>query len=281
MYYWQLIPLFIFSMSLTKAHCIEHKMPIDMETYSREVGEVNQDRQNITTLNKMGSAYCFTTELTDRFLEYCLENPDSQVLEIGCAYGIKSSQIVQTGVHLVANDIDEDHLKIMQLAFANFSKSNPQFANVDFFQGNIVNLPLECFNGAKFDAILIESVLHFLTPDEIQITLGKLNDLLKDNGRVYILTSSPYLKYLYDQYVINIELGQSWPGFFEDPQSISEGAARLRKPYHCLDEQTLGDALVATGFEIMDSKYISRPHHERDLAMDGREGLMMIAKKLK
>ncbi len=56
---------------------------------------------------------CCTTELTDAFLENCRDC--FYVLEVGCAYGIKAYQIVQTGVFLTANDLDTLPLPVLHI----------------------------------------------------------------------------------------------------------------------------------------------------------------------
>lgn len=252
---------------------------IEIETYCKMISEIDSERKNIKTLNQRGSAYCFLNKLTQSFLEYCQSNPNARVLEVGCAYGIKSSQIVQTGVYLVANDLEEKHLDIMRQAFAKLSVKNPLFLNVSYIKGDISNIPLTEFGGKKFDAILVESVLHFLTPHDIQATLKRFNDLLVDNGRVYILTSSPFLNHLVEKYQSNKRNVEKWPGYFEDPEAINSKAARLHKPYHCLDEETLRRELTLAGFLVKESQYLPRPHNENDLALDGREGLVIIAEK--
>lgn len=245
---------------------------ISTEEYCHWIGTINPVRQNIKTLNQKGSAYCFNTELTNAFLEECAQK---HVLEIGCAYGIKSMQIVQKGAYLVANDLSSSHIELMQKAFNHFAEHYPCFNNVNYIRGNLLEMELT----QQFEAILIESVLHFLSPNEIRAALAKMNELLIDEGKVYITVSSPFLKHFAQVYEERKNAGDPWPGFFADPESIHPDNARLHKPYHTFDFETLQRELNLAGFEVVSAKYIDKPHQEQDLAYDGREGLIVIARK--
>jgi SAM-dependent methyltransferase len=258
----------------------EVNQTVSMEDYCELIGPVNPSRQNILTLNNRGSAYCFKTYLSEAFLEYCRERcQNKHVFEVGCAYGIKSSQIVQTGALLLANDLNEYHIEMMRNAFSILSKRNSKFSNVSFLVKNIIDLDIEELEVKKFEAILVESVLHFMTPEEIQIALEKFHSLLEDNGRVYIMVSSPFLKYLVEAYEKNKENNEPWPGYFVDPEDIHPMNSRLSKPYHAFDEETMLRELTLADFHVIESGYIKRPHQEHDMALDGREGLFIIAEK--
>lgn len=199
---------------------IDNFTSISAQEYCTKIGKLDPKRQCIQTMNNTGSAYSIFTELTESFLAYCRTLSQKYVLEIGCAYGIKSSQIIQTGAFLVANDLDEKHIEIMKNAFGFFSEKNPQFSNINFIVGNVLELNLEDYGNKKFDAILIESVLHFMTPEEIRITLRKLHEFLGENGKLFITVSSPFLKYFSVPYEENKKAGHAWPGFFADPEKF-------------------------------------------------------------
>ena len=272
--------LFLFLSLSSGLLSAENNPFISMEEYSEMVGNLDSSRNKIRTLNHHGSAYCFKTELTESFLDDCSKNSESKhVLEIGCAFGIKSSQIVQTGVFLVANDLDATHLAIMKDTFHLLSKENSCFSRVHYVLGSILDLEASSFGGDLFDAILIESVLHFMNPDEVQLALKKMHSLLKEGGAVYITVSSPFLKHLVVAYEQEKNKKSLWPGFFTDPESIHPACQRLHKPYHAFDAETLSRELFLAGFEIVEMEYIPIPHQEIDLALDGREGLIVIARK--
>jgi SAM-dependent methyltransferase len=252
---------------------------VTMEDYGALIGTIDPIRKNIKTLNNCGSTYFYQTELTHLFLEKCRSSPDQNVLEIGCAYGVKSAQIVQTGVSLVVNDIDERHIQIMKEAFAKCALHNSYFVEPTFIVGDIVNLKKEDFGEKKFDAILIESVLHFFTPDQIYPVLSTCYELLTQNGEIYITVCAPFVQHIVDVYEENKKNGNPWPGFILDPEKIHPNEARLHKPYLFFDSEVLTRELTKAGFEIIFTKYVEKPHQEHDMALDGREGLIAIARK--
>jgi SAM-dependent methyltransferase len=223
---------------------------VSIEEYAKLVGNINPTRHRIPTLNRYGAAMCFSNELTDAFLEHCRDPHCKRVLEVGCAYGIKSSQIVQTGVFLVANDIDPRHLTMMKDIFEGLSRNNPHFHNVEYLLGDIASLRQEEVGIEKYDAILCENVLHFMCPHELRDTLASLYGSLIPGGRIYIAVTSCFLEKYRDIFEDNKAKGMEWPGIFEDPKGI-------RRPFHVFDEDTLNRELKRAGFTILTSKCIT------------------------
>ncbi len=249
--------------------------PVTTKEYCELIGSVDEVRHRIPTLNQYGSNYCFNTELTDAFLEYCRKAHPAHALEVGAAFGIKSQQIVQTNTQLAINDLETRHLEIIQKAFQTLSNKNSLFLNASFHPGSYLNLKLP----SLYNAILIESVIHFLTPDETTAVAEKLYQDLEPQGRVFIMVSSPFLKIVHEIYEKRKRENDPWPGFFPDPEEVDLLLARLHKPYHFFDHETLCNVFLKAGFKIIEARYIALPHKEYDLKWDGREGLMIIAEK--
>lgn len=246
---------------------------VSLEEYAEMVGNVDPITHRISTINNNGAAMCFTTELTEAFLEYCRDPNCTYVLEVGCAYGIKASQIVQTGVFLVANDLDPRHLEIMKKTFAQLSEIHPNFNNVRYVAGNFATLSEEQHGSQKYDAILCESVLHFLRPEEFRKMLRAFNTSLAIGGKIYITTLSPYVPEYRETFEVNKANGIEWPGIFEDPKGISPII------YNVIDEDILLRELKYAGFRVIKSKYIQKPFLEQKYQYDGRYWLIAIAEK--
>lgn len=250
---------------------------ISVQEYCQLIGAIDEVRQRVPTLNKFGSNYCFNTKLTEAFLSYCKEAAKPfHVLEVGAAFGIKSAQIVQTGASLTVNDLDPRHLEIIRSTFYALSSRNSHFENASFFSGNYLNTPL---GNNNFDAILIESVIHFLTPDETLQMADKLYSDLKPGGRIFLIVSSPFLRFISEVHEERKAQNDLWPGYFPDPSVVHPLYVRLHKPYHFFDKETLSKVLIEAGFSIVEARYLPLPHHEYDMGLDGREGLMIIAEK--
>ena len=244
---------------------------VSIEEYAKIVGNINPARHRIPTLNKYGAAMCFSNELTDAFLEHCSDPYCKRVLEVGCAYGIKSSQIVQTGVFLVVNDIDPRHLTMMKDIFEELSRNNPHFKNVEYLLGDIAALRQEEVGIEKYDAILCENVLHFLSPHELRNALASLYGSLIPGGRIYISVISCYLEKYRDLFENNKAKGMEWPGIFEDPKGI-------RRSFHVFDEDTLNRELKRAGFTVLISKYITNSILDKKY-QDVHNRVIAIAKK--
>jgi 2-polyprenyl-3-methyl-5-hydroxy-6-metoxy-1,4-benzoquinol methylase len=254
---------------------------VSIQDYCELLNSIDPIRQRVLTLNNFGANYCFTTELTEAFLNECQNAPEPlHVLEIGAAYGIKSSQIVQTPASFVINDIEPKHLEIIQDNFKVLISKNSNFSKPQFCPGSYLKTSLSDLGDKKFDAILIESVIHFYTPEQTVQMIEKLYNDLNEGGKVFIMVSSPFLRYIHEVYATRKEKGEEWPGYFADLETeVNELFARLHKPYHTFDQETLTNVLVNAGFEILEAHYTALPHHEYQMALDGREGLMIIAKK--
>lgn len=244
---------------------------VSMEEYAKLVGNVDPAVHRIPTLNSNGAAMCFSTELTDAFLEHCRDPQCKRVLEVGCAYGIKASQIVQTGVSLVANDIEPRHLTMMKDIFDELFRNSPHFKNVDYLSGDIAALSQEELGIEKYDAILCESVLHFMYPQEVRAALASLYASLILGGKIYITVMTGYTENYRDVFESNKAEGMEWPGIFEDPEGIY-------RPYNVFDEDILIRELKRAGFAVLTSKYISKPFLEKKHQND-RYWVIAIAKK--
>lgn len=263
-----LISIFCTSVSFVVA-----QPAVSLEEYAKMIGNVDPTTHRIHTLNNNGSAMCFTTELTEAFLEHCRSPNCTNVLEVGCAYGVKASQIVQTGVFLVANDLDARHLDIMKETFTQLSGTHLDFNHVRYIAGNFAALNDEQVGYNKYNAILCESVLHFMSPEELRKTLNIFASSLNSSGRVYITVLSPYLQAFRETFELNKAKRLEWPGIFEDPKGISPIV------YNVIDEEILIRELNLAGFKVVQSKYISKPSLEQEYQYDGRDWLIAIAEK--
>lgn len=252
--------------------CANLSASLSLQEYAEMVGNVDPVIHRIRTLNRTGCAMCYSTELTEAFLDNCKSPNCTRVLEVGCAYGIKSSQIVQTGVFLVANDIDPGHLSIMKNTFDALAETDSHFKNIEYLLGDISALGQEEIGIEKYDAILCESVLHFMHPHEVRAALKAMYESLKPGGKIYFTVMSRYLKKYNEAFESNKEQGLDWPGYFAEDRGIYG-------PYNVFDEEVLTRELTLAGFNVLKTKYISKPFLEEEYQNDGRDWVIAIAKK--
>lgn len=167
------------------------------------------------TLNGTGYVFFTPSPLAQSFLqEEC--KPGKKVLDIGSGYNDIPLNAVKNGVgEYVANDICEEHLSILfkKLNLAGLSEEK----KLKFLLGKAPDILNQFEN--QFDAILADKVMHFFNPNEIKVFVELIKKSLKNNGKFYVTTASPYSP-LYQEilpsYLARKKEGEEFPGFFND-----------------------------------------------------------------
>lgn len=156
------------------------------------------------TLNKYGIMTKFNMGITRAFLND-IEGKD--VLEIGPAYGRNVSTILNKCKSYTVIDLDSGHLGAI-----NNQTDDYNVNKLTMIHGKFPNVYL---NDNSYDIILIERVLHFFTPDEIDNVFEKLYNILRINGVCYILTAQSSGKLIVGTCLYNIQnyLGYEYPGY--------------------------------------------------------------------
>lgn len=167
---------------------------------------------NIPTLNEMGVMCVHEGWLYNQYLTQI--KVGEQALDIGCAYGRTVVEAAKRGALVCANDLSEKQLKILEETI----KNEPFYAQITYQSGDFLT---GVYPSNTYDKILIASVLHFMSPLEIQAALNKIAAILKPGGKVYILTASPapYLSTsasFSQEYFRRKSQGDEWPGYFRD-----------------------------------------------------------------
>jgi ubiquinone/menaquinone biosynthesis C-methylase UbiE len=236
-----------------------------IECLQREIHfpEVTPENRMLTT-NEMGYIYEILGPLTQAFLdnEAKLKNT---LCEIGCGFGPLLIQVLERGVeHYVACDLSEDHLVLLaQRISKHFGPARKElFSKIEFIRAKApTGLPV--FE-KKFDAILMDKVLHFMTPNEIEMQLDYMKKSLKVDGRIYILTVTPHHSHFRTKflpvYMQRSTEGISYPGYIPDMRAqLGEDA-----PKHHPNQMTtfiledLVSLLKSKGFIILKTYAIGR-----------------------
>jgi SAM-dependent methyltransferase len=111
---------------------------------------------------------------------------EKPVVDIGAAYGVATIPALSVGASVIAVDTDHRHLEILrtqlnaegQARLTTLAASFPEDTN---FENNSIS------------AFLVARVLHFFSPDRLQLAAKKLFDWLVPGGKVFITGESPYL----------------------------------------------------------------------------------------
>lgn len=183
------------------------------------------------TLNNTGYIFFTFTPVTKKFLDK-EATAGKRLLEIGAGFSnVPIEAIKQNISEYVANDISQEHLDILQQKIIKLGK-NISKEKLTFLVGKSPEI-LKKVNG-KFDAILADKVIHFLSPGEINEFIEITKSLLVKEGKIYITMASPYsarYKNVLSQYLRNKKNGEEFPGYFKDITNRLNQSESIDKNY--------------------------------------------------
>lgn len=193
------------------------------------------------TLNGTGYIFFTISPVGKSFLEQECK-PGKRVFEIGSGYNNIPIIALKNGVEeYVANDLSMDHLKIL-IKRVQQENQGSLIHNLFIMQGKA---PSELPSiQHKYDAILMDKVIHFLNPDEISQLIEWSKAALKKGGRLYVTAASPYSKLyarLLPEYLKRQEERYEFPGHFKNIMgSIDKNIAQQNyQNYKVPDEMVL------------------------------------------
>lgn len=226
----------------------------------------------IKTLNNRG----FTTSTPDplswqfiRFAATC----EAEVLDFGCAYGVAAVPALEAGARVCACDMDPRHLEIIE-SLVDPAKRN-QLSLV------CAKAPEVDFEEQRFGAILSSRVLHFLDGAEVDATLAKMYRWLRPNGKLFLVTDTPYagvLKQYVPEYLDRKARGERWPGFIADyAPYMPRGSKNVDPPcINLMDPGILSDACRRAGFRVEHAEFMPRVAKREDADPLGRDHVALI-----
>jgi len=231
----------------------------------------------VPTLNQMGYMSPALDEIQMAFVEHCENNPHGNFLDIGCGFGVATLPVVNRGCRIVACDLEQQHLDVLKKSI-----SRKRLPLVTFIKGHFPNEVT--FPENHFDGINLSMVIHFLSAPLIEKALRNIFIYLKEGGRLFITTSSPYQKVLSPFLPIyeKKRLAEEWPGYIRDIGDYVPHRAHLlprENIVFCKDE--LSRLVSKFNFRVKDSLFFSREAIPQDLALDGREYSGVICEKPK
>lgn len=203
------------------------------------------------TVNQMGF---MLTEL-DPFVADFIVQASSPFLDIGCAFGKSTLYALQLGKKVIANDISQKHLEIIQSQVKLEQRSHIQYSK-DFFPQKLD------FKSSSLGSVLASRVLHFLEGNNIIYGCEKVYDWLQKDGLFCIVSETPFRNNLKD-FIPTFEerkkKGESFPGLVVDIKKYwPTDYKNLPKWINFLDEDSINLILKKAGFEIIFSKSYRR-----------------------
>ena len=208
----------------------------------------------VPTLNQRG----FMAETLDRFSMAFVEYAaicGHEALDMGCAYGVATREVLVRGGRVLACDMEAGHLEILE-------REMPEEYR-DRLRTQQGLLPHVDFDEQAFGAILASRIVHFLDGDELRLAFAKMFRWLRPGGRAFIIADTPYTGFwasIADDYERRKAAGEEWPSFIADVAPLLNKTAdelpddmfRFLNP---LDPDILAREAVRAGFTVEEAAF--------------------------
>jgi hypothetical protein len=164
------------------------------------------------TLNGYGYVFFIPSPIVQDFVS----QPDlehKRLLEVGAGFSANAKACLEKGIQqYTVNDLEQQHLAVLASQLG-----GPIPDNLKFFCGRCPqDFPkLE----ETYHSILVDKVLHFLNPEEIQTFLKWSYEHLEEEGTLCILTIAPTIPSMAEVlpvYQMRAVAGEEFPGYFEN-----------------------------------------------------------------
>jgi SAM-dependent methyltransferase len=230
----------------------------------------------VSTLNKYGYMTTYLDPFSQQFVEFASKHNTERFLEIGAAYGIATLAALARGAHVMANDLEQQHLAILQERVPKEQLPRLTLHPGAFPDG--LTLPDNHFMG-----ILVCRVIHFFDGKTVEHAVKKLLDWLKPGGKAFVVIETPYIKPL-EPFIKKFEQrkaeGNPWPGLINDMKELNRDPAKnVPALLHPMDDDILKRVFGDAGFLIEKCHLFSRPEFPEQFQLDGRESAGIIAVK--
>ena len=208
----------------------------------------------IPTLNNTGWMTESLDEVSQSFVAYA-GSISTEVLDIGCAYGIATLAALDQGARVCASDMEPKHLDILCQRIpadvrSRFRCVAGALPRIDF--------PKQCFG-----AIIASRVLHFLNGNDVEASVRKMHDWLTPGGRLFLIADSPYTGPWAAQsadYEQRKAAGEDWPAYFNNyADFLSPGTDASQHPtfINPMDPDILKRVCESSGFKTLEARFLS------------------------
>jgi SAM-dependent methyltransferase len=228
------------------------------------------------TVNRMGWSSAEPHEINLMFAEFA-STCSFPVLDLGAGFGAATLAALDGGATVIANDLEPSCLEALGVRASGAIRNRLQLLPGRFPSGLT-------FARESLGAIHASNMLHFLTPSELETGIVLCFDWLVGGGKVFVIVNSPYMqnfKNVIPYFAQKKRDGVRWPGWIDDLTDYSSHPTLQHLPssLHLLDAEVLSRAFEAAGFNIEIAKEYSRSGLPDILKYDGRENVMLVARK--
>lgn len=240
------------------------------------------------SLNKRGSAFPISNNIIDDFIAYALQG-EKRILHIDALFGHITLDALQNKItEYVATDSNEKHLALLaKRAKQLIPKEN--LKNLKLFHGAFPD-SFRHFKDNSFDAILLNRVMHFYSPDQATHALNEALRVLKPGGKIFIVAITPYVKRFESfipQYKQRLILKHQYPGhvkylkYFANPEVTTPEQLTQMHDTHFMffDAQFMHSILSDSGFIVEKSMEFPIDFTSSIWKLNGHELVGAIAKK--
>ena len=224
----------------------------------------------------MGWASAELNEVSVLFVEYC-RTVDLPVLDIGAAFGTATLAALGTGAFVIANDLDASHLAQLE--------GRAQEAGHTQLLVKPGSFPRQIhFEPATLAAVHASNVFHFLTGNQLTEGVRAIARWLHPGGKLFVNAATPYqaafANYI-SEYESRVASGVKWPGWVEKISQYSNHKKLGAMPasIHLLDDRVLCRLVESVGLVVERAWLYQRADFPRELRLDGRESLGLVAVK--
>lgn len=239
----------------------------------------------VPTMNHFGYMFTKFDPIVDRWLESIRKNPGQVLFEVGGAYGNVAKAALEKGIQkYYLNDCEEKHLKIFVQQLKEDKKEH-LFSSLELVVGRCPDDVRLRDN--SLDAILVNKVLHFFTPDNIDSFVEWMRRGLKIGGLAYVFTISPFYKKhreILSGYEKRKNEGDRFPGWCSSCEKMDVG--KVYNPLVCpvsllyMEMSTLKELFQGHGFQIVEEFDLAIINEENPEWGPGNDMAGIIAKKL-
>jgi hypothetical protein len=230
--------------------------------------------RRVLTRNRMGWVSAELGELSLAWVEDCRHAGEPPVLDIGAAFGAAALSALAAGARVIANDLHPEHL-------AELARRAPPHARLTLKPGHFPrHLHIEA---ASLHSVHLSNVVHFLTGKQLDHGLRMIARWLHPGGRLFLQAVTPFQAVFagfLPEYERRIRENVRWPGYIP---KLSEFArhrqfSQMPRSVHLLDDLILRRAATEAGLEIERCWLFRRPDQPREILLDGRESVGLIAR---
>lgn len=226
------------------------------------------------TRNRMGWVSGEPSELSLAWVADSRHAGACPVLDIGAAFGGASLLALRAGAAVVANDLDPSHLvELERLAGPG--------ARLMLKPGHF---PKQIhMESGSLHSVHMANVAHFLSGRLLDQGLRMIRRWLRPGGRLFLQAVTPFQAVFLDflpEYERRLQARARWPGYIAKISAYARHRqfSQMPRSVHLLDEPVLRRAAGEAGLEVERCWYFRRADQPRELLLDGRESVGLIAR---